>query len=82
MYLESLTINFMAWSHEELDGISYRTEECVCVCFQVSQHTHPCALSEHPLPTHNTQHTDTEKTKKSKNKTSKPVHLPPSHIRR
>ena len=38
MYLESLTINFMAWSHEELDGISYRTEEqyvCVCEGFQV-----------------------------------------------
>ena len=60
MYLWSLTINFMAWSHEELDGISYRTEEqCVCARRFPSAHkihTYPCVSSEHspPLTPHNT----------------------------
>ena len=64
MYLWSLTINFMAWSHEELDGISYRTEKQCVLCarrFPSAHkiHTHPCVSSEHSTPLPSSQHTHT-----------------------
>ena len=46
VYRGSLMINFIAWSHVELEGMSCMVCVHVCVCMDVYVRTHACGCFE------------------------------------